>query len=206
MTASRILRVGLTGGIASGKSLVADLFAAHGAPVIDTDIIAREVVEPGTAGLAEVVRKFGSEYLTGDGQLNRSLLRTRVFADAQSRAQLEAIIHPRIRAATLHQADNAGGPYQIIAVPLLTETKFHELVDRVLVVDCPTAVQVRRLMERDQESEDSARTMVAAQATRAERLAIADDIILNDGTIRQLEDAVARLHARYQAMAASPAA
>jgi len=196
------LRVGLTGGIASGKSIVADMFSARGIPVIDTDLIAREVVRPGEPGLREVVSEFGSEYLHADGTLNRGLLRQKVFADPRSRARLESILHPLIRAATLAQAHNAGGPYQVFAVPLLAETDFADFVDRVLVVDCPLEIRRERLLARDNESEETVDNILNAQAGRSERLDIADDIIVNDGALEETERAVEELHRRYLAISA----
>jgi dephospho-CoA kinase len=198
-----ILRIGLTGGIASGKSTVADLFAARGITVIDTDEIAREVVAPGTAGLAMITAAFDPEILRPDGTLDRAALRKKVFADDRLREQLEAILHPLIRAATLEEAaKHADDNYQIFVVPLLVETGFRELVDRVLVVDCPTEMQRARLMARDAESNTSANDMIRAQISREERLAVADDVIHNDAESGALEPAVQALHQKYQALAA----
>ncbi|MEJ2138106.1 MAG: dephospho-CoA kinase [Gammaproteobacteria bacterium] len=203
MTELSPFRVGLTGGIASGKSLAADLFAGRGAIVIDTDLIARGVVAPGTRGLAAITEAFGPEFVLPDGNVNRKALRQTIFDDPAARARLEAITHPLIREATLAQARLAGGPYQIIAVPLLAETGFKDIVDRVLVVDCPQEIQLQRLMKRDNESQESAKKILAAQASRAERLAIADDVIVNDGTIAQLEEKVTQLHNRYLSLASA---
>ncbi len=198
-----ILRIGLTGGIASGKSTVADLFAARGVTVIDTDEIAREVVAPDTAGLAMITAAFGPEILGPDGALDRAALRQKVFTDDRLRAQLEAILHPLIRAATLKEAaQHADAEYQIFVVPLLVETGFRERVDRVLVVDCPTETQRARLMARDAESETSANDMIRAQISGEERLAVADDVIRNDAGPEALEPAVQALHQKYQALAA----
>lgn len=198
----RPLRIGLTGGIASGKSAAADFFSARGVPVIDTDTVAREVVEPGQPGLAAVVAAFGRDVLTDEGRLDRGRLRRLVFADADRRRTLESILHPLIRAATFAHAERQQGPYQIFAVPLLAETGFDELVDRVLVIDCPPDVQLQRLMQRDGESEAAARQIIASQASRAGRLAVADDIIVNDGSLADLEAAVEALHQRYLGLAA----
>jgi len=196
------MRVGLTGGIASGKSMVANLFAARGIPIIDTDILARQIVEPGQPGLAAVVAAFGNDVLRPDGTLDRTLLRSIVFADATKRKQLDGLLHPLIMAAAMRAGETAGGDYQIFAVPLLVETAFDKLMDRVLVVDCDPELQRQRLMSRDNESAESADAIVASQATRQERLAIADDVILNDGTLRELEAAVERLHRQYLAQCA----
>jgi dephospho-CoA kinase len=200
-SSSRIFRVGLTGGIASGKSLAADMFAAHRVPVIDTDVIAREIVAPGQTGLDAIVERFGAELLTADGTLDRAAMRRRIFADPVAREDLETLLHPLIRARALLLAEGQPGPYQLFAVPLLVETGFADLVDRVLVIDCPEELQRSRLMARDTETARSADAMIAAQATRAERLAGADDIIVNDGTPIELEQSVARLHQRYLELA-----
>ena len=201
-SASRPMRIGLTGGIASGKSVVADLFTARGVPVIDTDILARQIVEPGQPGLAAVVAAFGNDVLRPDGTLDRALLRSMVFADPTKRKQLDGLLHPLIMAAAMRAGETAQGDYQIFAVPLLVETAFDKLMDRVLVVDCDPELQRQRLMSRDNEIAQSADAIIASQATRQERLAIADDVILNDGTLRELEAAVERLHRQYLAQCA----
>jgi dephospho-CoA kinase len=198
------LRIGLTGGIASGKSAVAELFAELGATVIDTDVIARDVVAPGTPGLGEIHAAFGDDILAADGSLNRAALRTRVFADEESRKLLESILHPLILAKTLQQsAASAEAAYQILVVPLLAETDFGEVVDRVLVIDCPTATQRERLMARDKESAATAAAMIKAQISREDRLVIADDVICNDGPLTELARAVEKLHRKYLAIAAA---
>jgi len=191
------MRVGLTGGIASGKSKVAELFAARGIPVIDTDILARQIVEPGQPGLAAVAATFGNAVLRPDGTLDRGLLRGMIFADPGKRKQLDGLLHPLIMAASIAAGETAGGDYQIFAVPLLVETAFDKLMDRVLVIDCDPELQRQRLMSRDNETAQSADAIIASQASRQERLAIADDVILNDGTLRELEAAVERLHQQY---------
>jgi dephospho-CoA kinase len=191
------LRIGLTGGIASGKSTVADMFADLGTPVIDTDVIAREVVRPGQPALDEIREAFGDGVIDPDGTLDRAAMRTIVFGDDAARRRLEAILHPRIGAATRAQADAAGGDYQIIVVPLLVESALRGFVDRVLVVDCDEATQIARLLARDTESEAQARRMLAAQSTRAERMAIADDVIANDGSLDDTREQVEALHRRY---------
>ena len=194
---NHFLRIGLTGGIASGKSVVADMFSARGIPVIDTDVIARDVVQPGEPGLQAVIGEFGGEFLKADGTLNRALLRKRIFADPDAKSRLEEILHPLIRAATLAQAENAGGPYQVFAVPLLVETNFADFVDRVLVVDCPVDLQRERLLARDGESQKTIEKILSAQASREQRLSVADDVIVNDGSLAETEHAVAALHQRY---------
>jgi len=191
------LRIGLTGGIASGKTAVADLFAARGIAVIDTDLVSREVVEPGQPGLQAVAAAFGNEILLADGSLDRAQLRKLIFENSDARERLEGILHPLIRHATFAHASKTDGPYRIFAVPLLAETGFDELVDRVLVIDCPEELQRQRLMERDNESESSADIIISTQASRQQRLDLADDVIVNDGTLRELEESVEKLHQKY---------
>jgi dephospho-CoA kinase len=195
------LRIGLTGGIASGKSTVADMFAELGARVIDTDVIAREVVRPGQPALDEIRIAFGDAMISADGSLNRSAMRKLVFADENARRRLEAILHPRIQEETRRQSNEASGEYQIIVVPLLVESSLKSFVDRILVVDCNEDTQVRRLLARDAESEAQARCMLEAQASREQRLAIADDVITNDGTLGSTRSQVAALHVIYESLA-----
>ena len=199
------LRIGLTGGIASGKSTVADMFAELGAPVIDTDVIAREVVEPGQPALAEIREAFGAGVIAADGSLDRSAMRAIIFDDEAARRRLEGILHPKIGKATVDQADAAGGDYQIIVVPLLVDSSLRAFVDRVLVVDCDEETQVARLLARDAESEAQARRILAAQSSRAERLAIADDVISNDGSVEETREQVRSLHRSYLIEAAARA-
>jgi dephospho-CoA kinase len=201
----RPFRVALTGGIASGKSTVANLFAAHGVPLIDTDLIARDVVEPGQPALAAVAQAFGSDVLDSDGRLDRRRLREIIFSDAAARARLEAILHPAIRAAMEHQsvAVAQAGPYQILVIPLLAEGGRRDHVDRVLVVDTPEAVQVERLMTRDAVTREQAEASLRAQVPRATRLGIADDVVRNTGQIEDLRKQVAALHERYVKFAAA---
>ena len=194
------MRIGLTGGIASGKSTVADMFAALEIPVIDTDLIAREVVAAGEPALEDIRHEFGDEVFDDTGGLDRAAMRRIVFADSDARERLQAILHPRIQAAAYQQAARAGGRYQLIVVPLLTESPMRDFVDRILVVDCDEITQIRRLVARDDESEGQARRILAAQASRDERLKIADDVVRNDGdleaTLKQVQD----LHHRYLAL------
>ncbi len=198
---NRPVRIGLTGGIASGKSTVADLFAAHGVAVIDTDAIARELVEPGKPALDEIRSAFGSNVFDADGRLDRRSLRELVFSDASRREQLQAILHPRIRAETAIQSAAAGGPYQIIVVPLLVESPMRQFMDRVLVVDCDEDIQLRRLLARDAEDESQARRIMAAQADRTDRLAIADDVIANNDDLAGTRSQVDALHSGYLSLA-----
>ena len=197
-----MLRIGLTGGIASGKSTVAGLFAARGATVLDTDVIAREIVEPGRPALGALARALGSSILDGEGRLDRAELRRRLFDDTALRRDVEAILHPAIIAELERQALAAPGPYQLFVIPLLVENRFMSIVDRVLVIDCPEAEQLRRLMARDGETRDSAERMLAAQATREQRLAAADDVIDNGGEAADLPGQVAALDAKYRRLAA----
>jgi len=193
--------IGLTGGIASGKSTVAEMFAARGVPVIDLDQVAREVVTPGTVLLEQVLARFGQQLRRGDGTLDRSALRARVFADPSERAALEAMLHPAILARTAERSAAAGGPYQIIVNPLIVEMRARDRYDRILVVDCDPATQLHRLQQRDDVDAGLASAMLAAQATRAARLSIADDVLRNDGTPAELAAQVAMLHRRYLGLA-----
>lgn len=195
-------RVALTGGIASGKTTVANLFAGLGVPLIDTDVIARQVVEPGEPALAQVVATFGPDVLDSDGRLDRRRMRERIFADPTAKHRLEAILHPAIRAEMEHQSKEAGGAYQVLVIPLLTEGKRRDHVDRVLLVDVPEELQVQRLMLRDGVTPEQARASLNAQATRADRLAMADDVVRNTGRVDDLRAEVAMLHTKYLALAA----
>jgi len=199
--------IGLTGGVASGKSAIEKAFLARGVFVADADLIAREIVEPGQPALAEVVARFGPEVLDADGRLDRAALRVRIFHDDDARRALEAILHPRIRAQLHDQCRAAPGPYAVAMIPLLAEgggRTHYPWLDRILVVDVPPAKQKSRLMQRDGIDAALADKMIAAQATRTQRLAIADDIVVNDGHPDHLHIAVAELDTRYRALAAQP--
>lgn len=195
------LRIGLTGGIASGKSTVAEMFRSLGAPIIDTDVIAREVVAPGRPALDDIRERFGSRVLTAEGELDRAAMRLLVFSDEHMRKKLEEIVHPRIRDETFRQAARAGGPYQILVVPLLAESPLRQFVDRVLVVDCDEDIQIDRLLARDTETREQAQRILRAQASRQERLAVADDVIVNEGTLDATREQVELLHTRFLEMA-----
>lgn len=198
--------IGLTGGVASGKSELTRRFQALGVHVADADVVAREVVAPGQPALAAIARHFGNGVLQADGSLDRRQLRERIFADPAERQALEAITHPAIRAALEAQCRQAPGPYAIAAVPLLAEAggrTGYPWLDRILVVDTPEAVQHARLMRRDGVDEALASRMIAAQASRAARLAIADDVVVNDGAPEHLDARVAELDARYRVLAAA---
>jgi dephospho-CoA kinase len=195
---TRPLRIALTGGIASGKTAVAERFAARGIPVIDADDIAHEVVTPGRPALRQVVEAFGPGVLDSRGALDRRRLRALIFAQPGQRQRLEAILHPVIIKEMLRRSTSADGPYQLLVIPLLAESAREVDVDRVLVVDSPLELQVQRLLARDAETESQARAMIATQATREERLALADDVILNDGDLAALDSAVAALDTKYR--------
>lgn len=194
--------VALTGGIGSGKSTVADAFFRLGINVIDADIIARQVVEPGMPALAAIEEYFGPQMLTSDGALNRRALREHIFAHPDDKTWLNALLHPLIQQETQRQFQQATSPYVLWVVPLLVENKLYHRADRVLVVDVTRETQLHRTMQRDQVSREHAENILAAQATREERLAVADDIINNNGTPDAIASDVARLHARYLQLAA----
>ena len=196
--AKRPLRVGLTGGIASGKSTVADIFAELGVPVIDTDVIAREVVQPGEPAINEIRERFGDAVIDTKDHLDRAAMRKIIFADETARLDLEAILHPRIGEQVRRQADAAGGPYQLIVVPLLVGSTLREYVDRILVVDCDEKTQIQRLLKRDSESIEQAQKILDSQASRQERLAIADDVIRNDQSLDHTRTQVADLDQRFR--------
>ncbi len=198
---TRRLRIGLTGGIASGKSTVAARFSELGIPVIDADESSRIVVAPGRPGLEAVIARFGESVLTADGELDRRALRQLIFADPQKRRDLERILHPLIRSDMERRAMQAAGPYLILDIPLLVEGGGRGQVDRVLVVDADEATQLQRLMKRDGENLEGARAILAAQADRAIRLEAADDVLVNSGTVPELRQAVDRLHQRYLRLA-----
>jgi len=199
---TRVYRVGLTGGIASGKSTAAGFFGGLGVPILDSDKIAREVVEPGQPPLEHLVKRFGPSILTPDGHLDRPALRNIVFSDPKARADLEALTHPAIGAAMEARSAEAGGPYQILVIPLLVEKNLSSHVDRVLVVDCDEALQVSRMHRRDGSTPEQAEAILRAQAPRAARLKAADDVIRNDAAIDSVRKQVAALHARYLKLAA----
>ncbi|RFP10865.1 MULTISPECIES: dephospho-CoA kinase [unclassified Duganella] len=192
--------IGLTGGIGSGKSTVADLFAARGASIVDTDQIAHSLTAPGGAAMPAIVAEFGAEFADANGALDRARMRSLVFADAGAKTRLEAILHPRIRDAALAAAEAATGDYVIFAVPLLVESgTWRARVTRVLAVDCPEEVQIARVMARNNLPETQVRAIMAAQASRQQRLDAADDIIENGNGIEALEPQIARLHDLYLA-------
>lgn len=193
--------VGLTGGIGSGKSTVADLFAARGASIVDTDVIAHSLTASGGAAMPAIIAAFGAEFADANGALDRPRMRALVFSDAKAKATLEAILHPRIRAGALAAAEAATGDYVMYAVPLLVESgTWRDRVSRILAVDCREDVQIARVMARNNLSETQVRAIMAAQASRAERLAAADDVIDNNGGLDALAPQIDRLHAQYLQM------
>ena len=198
MSAQRPYVVGLTGGIGSGKSSAAEEFARLGATVVDTDFIAHRLTGPGGAALAAIQRLFGEGFVLASGAMDRKRMRERVFADAAARKSLEGVLHPMIRDESERQIATAAGPYVVHVVPLLVESAdYRRRVDRVLVLDCPEATQIARVRERSGLSADEAQAIVRSQASRAERLAAADDVIDNGGSLEDLRRQVAALHEKY---------
>ncbi len=197
----RAFAVGLTGGIASGKSVVATMFVRLGAELIDTDLIAREVVDPGEPALNAIRAAFGPSVFTASGSLDRAALRRLIFADPAKRKILDGLLHPLIRARTLERLALVTRPYAIVAVPLLVETDFGSVVDRIAVVDCPDTMQLDRLMRRDGVPRTEAAAAIAAQTDRATRLRAAHDVIDNSGDLEHTRRQVAQLHQRYVELA-----
>lgn len=194
--------VGLTGGIGSGKTTVANLFAARGIAVVDTDLIAHQLTAPGGAAMPDIVQAFGPGVARADGALDRAAMREIVFSDPAARVRLESILHPMIARLAMAECAAATSPYVIVAVPLLVETgHWRQRCDRVLVVDCDEAVQIRRVMARNGLSEDAVRAILAAQADRQTRLAAADDVVVNNGDLAHLAEEVDALHAGYLKLA-----
>ena len=204
---SRKFTVGLTGGIGSGKSAAAHEFQHLGATVVDTDAIARELTEPGGTAMAHVRALFGDAFVAPSGAMDRAAMRRRVFADPAAKQALESLLHPMIRAESERRIDAAAGPYAVYVVPLLIESgDYRSRVDRVLVVDCPEPLQVERVRARSGLSEAEVRTIMANQVSRAERLAAADDVLDNAGSLDALQRQAAALHARYVKMSTAAAA
>ncbi len=198
MTGTRPYCVGLTGGIGSGKSTVADQFAKLGVGVIDTDVISRALSAPGGAAMDEIVNQFGDKFRAPDGGLDRHRMRREVFTDPMARRRLEAILHPLIHAEAANRLAKVDRPYAMLVVPLLVETgTYGDLVDRVLVVDCDEAGQMTRILRRDGMDRPQAAAIIATQASRGRRLAAADDVLDNNGDLANLADQVERLHASY---------
>ena len=197
-----MLIIGLTGGVASGKTTVAAQFATRGVPIVDTDLIARVLVASGQPALTEIAAHFGPQALLDDGNLNRVWLRKRIFADEAERRALGVILHPRIHDEVVRQLARLNAPYAIVVIPLLVESAaYDDMLDHVLVVDVPETIQFLRLTQRDMIDEPLARAMIAAQASRADRLARADEVIDNSGTPDAIEPQVERLHTFYSQLA-----
>ncbi len=192
-----MLVVALTGGIGSGKSTVSQLFEALGTPVIDTDIIARQLVTPGSTALDEIINQFGPTILSTDGSLDRAKLRQIIFQNAEKKAQLESILHPLIRKEVARQISTLTAPYCIVAIPLLIESNQEEIANRILVVDTPESAQLARVTRRDNQTENEVSAIISAQASRDERLAAANEVIHNDGSLEELKQQVAVLHQKY---------
>jgi dephospho-CoA kinase len=198
------LVIGLTGGIGSGKSAAADEFARLGATVVDTDAIAHELTGPGGAAIPEVKRQFGSAFVDAAGAMNRKRMRDLVFSDPAEKERLEALLHPMIRAESARRIASAAGPYAMHVVPLLFESPgYHERVGRVLVVDCPEELQITRVRQRSGLPEEEIRRIIASQLQREKRLAAADDVIDNSGTIAAMQQQVRQLHQIYLRLAAA---
>ncbi|ENM5757582.1 dephospho-CoA kinase [Vibrio mimicus] len=193
--------VALTGGIASGKTTVANLFHEHfGIDLVDADVIAREVVEPGTDGLKAITAHFGQTILNQDGSLNRAALRERIFAEPEQKTWLNQLLHPMIRQRMQQALAQTTSPYTLLIVPLLVENQLQNMADRVLVVDVEESIQIERTIARDNVSIEQAQAILAAQATRAQRLAIADDVLKNDAKNQKLLPQITLLHQKYLAM------
>ena len=198
-----MLIIGLTGGIGSGKTTVADLFKAHKVPIVDTDIIARDLVTPGSPALQEIIDRFGKEVLLDSGQLDRKKLAHITFNDESKRLLLESILHPKIRRVMLEQISAQTSPYVIVVIPLLTETGQTENIDRILVVDCQEEIQIARVKQRDNRENSEIISIINSQATRQQRLDVADDIIENTSDLDTLKKNVAQLHHKYLQLARS---
>jgi dephospho-CoA kinase len=197
---NKLLKIGLTGGIATGKTTTSNQFAQHGIPIIDADVLAHHLVEPGQPALAKIVQIFGATMLNADGTLNRSRLRQQIFAEAKQRQHLEAILHPLIRQEMLRQLAELNTDYCILSIPLLLETQQMDMVDRVLVVDCSLASQRQRLKARNNFTEAEIDQILMAQSDREARLAIANDVIYNDTDLNGLRTQVEALHQFYSAL------
>lgn len=199
-----MLKIGLTGGIGSGKSTACNYFKELGIPVIDADLIARELTQPGQPVLSQLVTAFGPDILTKQGELDRAYLRQRIFTDPEQRHRLEAILHPLIKQTITRRLSHFTTPYIIIAVPLLIESQWTDMVDRVLVIDSPVELQISRSTLRDGSNETQIRAIIQNQTDRQTRRASADDIILNDSDLTKLHGQVEQLHSQYLKLASNP--
>lgn len=198
-----MLVVGVTGGIGSGKTAVTNLFAELGITIVDADIAARIVVEPGRPALAAIAERFGPSMLQADGTLNRAAMRTRIFSNPDDKRWLEQLTHPRIGEEIAHQLHTATSPYVILVSPLLIEGQQHKFCDRILVVDVPEEMQLQRTVQRDNNDADQVRRIIASQASRTQRLERADDVIENTGTLEELRERVMALHDQYLKLASA---
>lgn len=196
-----IFTVVLTGGIASGKSAVSACFEALGIPVVDTDVIARQMVQPGSPALQKIAAEFGAEFLGPDGGLDRGKMRQAIFSDPQLKSRLEAILHPPIGDEVKRQVSRLDAPYCVIVIPLFAETASYDWIDRVLVVDVEEEEQIRRVIARDRINREQARAILSSQASRHERLALADDVLDNSSSLTELPRKVRNLHEKYLALA-----
>ena len=197
-----MLVVGITGGIASGKTAASNRFAELGVPVVDADVIAHQIVEPGRPACKKVIEEFGPEIAIEDGGFDRAKLRKIVFADSKKKELLESILHPEIRNEILRQLSELSAPYAIVVIPLLAESKSGYPLDRVLVIDVPEDIQIERVKARDATTTEEAERIIRLQASRAKRLAMADDTIMNTGSIQSLNDSIDELHRKYLSLAA----
>ena len=197
-----MLKIGLTGGIGSGKTSVSDFFAGLGVPVIDTDVIARQLTARDGSALPALRAIWGESVMRTDGELDRDALRRRIFADPEERRQLESILHPLIRRQVVAALAELDAPYAVVVIPLLVETgNYRELLDRILVVDCPESLQLERVRARSGLSVEEVSAIISAQADRTSRIAAADDVISNDADKRSLRDQVAAIDAKYREIA-----
>jgi len=192
-----MIKVALTGGIGCGKSTVCEIFSQYKIPIIDTDIISRELVEPGQTALSEITEIFGTDILLPDGSLNRKCLAQKIFNNDKNKQHLETILHPKIRQAVQTQLNPLNVCYAIIAIPLLVETKQQKNYDRVLLIDCEVQQQIERILSRDQRDINEIQSILKSQASREQRIAAADDVIDNSGTLNALKEQVKQLHTKY---------
>lgn len=201
-----LFAVGLTGGIGCGKTTISDMFAAKGVAIVDTDRIAHQLTTPGGVAIPAILAAFGKDFITADGAMDRTRMRELVFTDPHEKKRLEAILHPLIQNETQRAAELACGPYLIFVVPLLVESgKWRTRVARILVIDCPESLQIARVMNRNGLNESQVRAIMATQVSRKERIAAADDIIVNDSDVAALIPQVDRLHALYLSQTAARA-
>lgn len=200
-----MLIVGLTGGIASGKTTATEFFSSLGVPVLDADLIVHELLKPGTASYAEIIHVFGPDIVQNDGELNRKKLRQLIFSDIKLRQQLESLLHPEVRKVLKNQLNKTQALYCIVSIPLLVETHQQDLMHRILVIDTPEETQIQRLQQRNDFSSAEIKAILAAQATRDERLAAADDVIVNNTDIESFKDQLKKIHQTYVSLTKKPA-